>query len=41
MVDYNNKAPDVQQAVQDRIHWFFSMDYAGRRQYSEDTARNW
>jgi hypothetical protein len=40
MSDYNNKAPDVQQAVQDRIHWFFSMDYAGRRQYSEDTAIN-
>jgi Domain of unknown function (DUF5078) len=40
MIDYNNKAPDVQQAVQDRIHWFFSMDYAGRRQYSEDTAIN-
>ena len=40
MIDYNNKSPDLQQAVQDRIHWFFSMDYAGRRQYSEDTATN-
>jgi len=30
----------VHRAVQDRIHWFFSMDYAGRRQYSEDTATN-
>ena len=40
MIDYNNKAPDLQQAVQDRIHWFFSMDYAGRRQYSEDIATN-
>ena len=40
MIDYNNKSPDVHQAVQDRIHWFFSMDYAGRRQYSEDTATN-
>jgi hypothetical protein len=40
MIDYNNKSPDVQQATQDRIHWFFSMDYAGRRQYSEDTATN-
>ncbi|WP_059018291.1 DUF5078 domain-containing protein [Mycobacterium sp. M26] len=40
MIDYNNKSADVQQAVQDRIHWFFSMDYAGRRQYSEDTATN-
>jgi hypothetical protein len=40
MIDYNNKSPDLQQAVRDRIHWFFSMDYAGRRQYSEDTATN-
>lgn len=40
MTDYNNKSPDVQQAAQDRIHWFFSMDYAGRRAYSEDTATN-
>jgi Domain of unknown function (DUF5078) len=40
MIDYNNKSPEVHQAVQDRIHWFFSMDYAGRRQYSEDTATN-
>jgi hypothetical protein len=40
MIDYNNKSPDVHQAVQDRIHWFFSMDYAGRGQYSEDTATN-
>lgn len=38
MIDYNNKAPDVQQAARDRIHWFFSMDYAGRRQYSENIA---
>ncbi|WP_156409023.1 DUF5078 domain-containing protein, partial [Mycobacterium sp. Root265] len=40
MIDYNNKSPEVHRAVQDRIHWFFSMDYAGRRQYSEDTATN-
>lgn len=40
MIDYNNKSPDLQQAVRDRIRWFFSMDYAGRRQYSEDTATN-
>lgn len=40
MIDYNNKSPELQQAVQDRIHWFFAMDYAGRRQYSEDTATN-
>ena len=38
MIDYNNKGPDVQQAARDRIHWFFSMDYAGRRQYSENIA---
>lgn len=38
MIDYNNKPADVQQGAQDRIHWFFSMDYAGRRQYSEDIA---
>ena len=40
MIDYNNKSPDVQRAARDRITWFFSMDYAGRRQYSEDTATN-
>jgi hypothetical protein len=40
MIDYNNKSPDVQRAARDRIYWFFSMDYAGRRQYSEDTATN-
>lgn len=38
MIDYNNKGADVQQAARDRIHWFFSMDYAGRRQYSENIA---
>jgi Domain of unknown function (DUF5078) len=40
MIDYNNKSPDVQRWARDRIAWFFSMDYAGRRQYSEDTATN-
>ena len=40
MIDYNNKPAADQQGTQDRIHWFFSMDYAGRRQYSEDTATN-
>ncbi|WP_304113757.1 DUF5078 domain-containing protein [Mycolicibacterium bacteremicum] len=40
MIDYNNKSPEVQRAARDRITWFFSMDYAGRRQYSEDTATN-
>lgn len=38
MIDFDNKTPDVQQAARDRIHWFFSMDYAGRRQYSENIA---
>lgn len=40
MIDYNNKAPGLQAAARDRIHWFLSMDYAGRRQYSEDIATN-
>lgn len=38
MIDYGNKSPELQQAVRDRIHWFFAMDYAGRRQYSENIA---
>ncbi len=38
MIDYNSKSADVQQAARDRIHWFFAMDYPGRRQYSENTA---
>lgn len=40
MIDYNNRGPDIDQMARDRIYWFFSMDYAGRRQYSEDTATN-
>ena len=40
MIDYNNRPPDIQQGARDRIYWFFSLDYAGRRQYSEDTATN-
>ena len=40
MIDYNNKPAADRQGAQDRIHWFFAMDYAGRRQYSEDTATN-
>ena len=40
MTDLHNRPPDVQQAARDRIYWFFSLDYAGRRQYSEDTATN-
>ena len=40
IIDKSNRPPDVQQAAEDRIHWFFSLDAAGRRQYSEDTATN-
>jgi hypothetical protein len=40
MIDYHNRPVDVQDAARDRIYWFFSLDYAGRRQYSEDTATN-
>jgi hypothetical protein len=40
MRDMSNRPADVQQAAVDRIHWFFSLDSAGRRQYSEDTAGN-
>jgi hypothetical protein len=40
MIDYNNRPADIQQAARDRIYWFFSLDYAGRRQYSENTATN-
>ncbi len=40
MIDYNNRPVDVEDAARDRIYWFFSLDYTGRRQYSEDTATN-
>jgi hypothetical protein len=40
MMDLHNRPLDVQQGARDRIYWFFSLDYAGRRQYSEDTATN-
>lgn len=40
MIDRSNRPPDVQQEAFDRIHWFFSLDAAARRQYSEDTATN-
>jgi Domain of unknown function (DUF5078) len=40
MIDYWNKPPDVQQGARDRINWFFSLDYAARRQYSENVATN-
>ncbi|MGE2691498.1 DUF5078 domain-containing protein [Mycolicibacterium pulveris] len=40
MIDYNNKSPQVQQGARDRIYWYFSMDYPGRRAYSENIATN-
>jgi Domain of unknown function (DUF5078) len=40
MLDKSHRPTDVQQAAVDRIRWFFSLDPAGRRQYSEDTANN-
>ncbi|SHT50397.1 DUF5078 domain-containing protein [Mycolicibacterium sp. 141076] len=40
MIDRNNRPVDIQQMAEDRIHWFFSLDQAARRQYSEDTATN-
>ena len=40
MTDYKNRPVDVQDAARDRIYWFFSLNYAARRQYSEDTATN-
>jgi hypothetical protein len=40
MIDRGNRPADIQQMAEDRIHWFFSLDAAGRRQYSEDTATN-
>jgi hypothetical protein len=40
MIDYNNRGQVNQDMARDRIYWFFSLDYAGRRQYSENTATN-
>jgi Domain of unknown function (DUF5078) len=40
VLDKSHRPTEVQQAAEDRIHWFFSLDPAGRRQYSEDTAGN-
>jgi hypothetical protein len=38
MIDYNNHSPEIQQATQDQVHWFFSVDYSGRRAFSEESA---
>ncbi|MCV7124086.1 DUF5078 domain-containing protein [Mycobacterium lacus] len=35
MIDFNNH-PNVQQATIDKIHWFFSLSPAERRDYSEN-----
>jgi hypothetical protein len=40
MMDKSNRPEDIQQMAVDRIHWFYSLDAAARRQYSEDTATN-
>lgn len=40
MIDYHNKSPQVQQATQDKMHWFFSLNPEQRRAYSEDLATN-
>jgi hypothetical protein len=40
MIDYNNHSAEIQQANQDQMHWFLSMNYAGRRAYSEELATN-
>lgn len=40
MIDYKNKSPEIQQATRDKMAWFFSMDYAGRRAYSEQLVTN-
>lgn len=34
MIDYNNHQ-QYAQATQDKVHWFFGMNPAGRREYSE------
>ncbi len=38
MIDMHNKPADVQQSAKDGIHYFLSLDYAGRRDYSEQMA---
>lgn len=40
MIDYNNHSPDVQQATQDKMHWFYSLSPQARRAYSEEMATN-
>jgi Domain of unknown function (DUF5078) len=40
LIDYNNHSPQIQQATQGQMHWFFSMDSTNRRAYSEEIATN-
>ncbi len=40
MIDYNNHSPEIQQATQDQMHWFYSLSSADRRAYSEEVATN-
>ena len=40
MIDMHNKPVQVQQAAIDKMHWFFSLDAAQRRAYSEELATN-
>jgi hypothetical protein len=40
MIDMHNHPDDIQQATKDKIHWFLSMDYAGRRGYSDSMFSN-
>lgn len=40
MIDYHNKPVQVQQATQDKMHWFFSLNPEQRRAYSEELASN-
>lgn len=40
MIDMHNKPVQVQQATIDKMHWFFSLDAAQRRAYSEELATN-
>ena len=35
MIDMHNKAPNIQQATRDKIHWFLSLSPADRRGYSD------
>jgi Domain of unknown function (DUF5078) len=40
MVDKHNKSPQVQQAALDNAHYFYSLDPAARRAYSEQIVTN-